>query len=142
NFDQPGGGVTGISLANMEKLEVRASNHYDSFAVASTLATTPVEIKAGDGDDKIRTGNMDLLAGKGTDHGEGGTDTFTIDDTTAGSNRNYVLNTDKVAQGATTITLDTLEGLTINAPDQDNNIFDVQSASAAMPLTLTGGSQF
>jgi Ca2+-binding RTX toxin-like protein len=140
NFDQPLGVATGMSLANMENLEVRASKDDNSFYVASTLATTPVEIKAGDGDNTIRTGNMDLLAGKVTVHGEGGTNSLIINDTSAAGPRNYVLNTDSVKQGATTVALDTLSSVEIDAPNQVNT-FDVQSADPLMPLTLKGGTK-
>src|SRR5262249_6917881 len=58
----------------------------------------------------------------------------------ATTDRNYVINTKTVSQGAATITLDTLDGLTINADNNSTvNTFDVQSATAALPLTLNGG---
>jgi Ca2+-binding RTX toxin-like protein len=139
NFGQPLGLETSVSLADMENLEIRAGNDDDSFFVASTLATTPVEIKAGDGDNTIRTGNMDLLAGLVTVHGEGGTNSLVINDTSATGPRNYVLNTDSVKQGATTIALDTLSSLEIDAPNQVNT-FDVQTSTSLMPLTLNGGT--
>lgn len=134
-------GVESVSSASMEKLDLRASNHRDTISVNSTLADTTVKIEAGDGDDTISTGNMDLLGGTVTVQGEEGTDTLTIDDTSAASKRNYVLTTDTVAQGSAVVTLDSLEGgLTINAPDRVNT-FDVQSATALMPLTLNGGTR-
>src|SRR5262249_26481332 len=40
----------------------------------------------------------------------------------------------------TTITLDTLDGMTIQAPNNMVNTFEVQSMNALMPLTLTGGT--
>jgi hypothetical protein len=139
NFDQIIGMGPGVSLANMENLELRAGKDDDSFFVASTLATTSVEIKAGDGDNTIRTGNMDLLPGQVTVHGEGGTNSLIINDTSATGPRNYVLNTDSVKQGATTIALDTLSSLEIDAPNQVNT-FDVQTSTSLMPLTLNGGT--
>jgi Ca2+-binding RTX toxin-like protein len=84
---------------------------------------------------------MDNLAGGLTVNGEGGTDTLTINDGLAAKGRSYVINTDKVSQGAAAITLDSLEGLTINAANGAArvNTFDVQSTTALMPLTLNGG---
>src|SRR5262249_33648904 len=104
---------------NVERLELDASNQNDTIDVNSTLATTPAEIYAGDGDDRFHVGNMDLLAGKLTVHGEGGaSNTLTIADSSATSNRNYVLNSGSVVQGTTTIALDTLQGVTIIPPNQ------------------------
>jgi hypothetical protein len=137
NFSGTTLGEVTVSSANMGKLELRTSNHGDTITVNSTVAATPVEIKAGDGDDTISAGDMDLLAGPVTVRGEDGTDTFTINDTGAASSRNYVLNTDSVVQGTTSVTLDALEGLTINGSNK-GSAFDVQSASADMSLTLNG----
>jgi Ca2+-binding RTX toxin-like protein len=127
------------SGTNVEEMDVNASNQSDTIGVNNTLDGTALVIHADDGDDTVSVGNMDLLAGDLTIAGKQGTDTLTITDT-ASNNRNYVLNTDTVSQGATTITLDTLEGLTINAPYNQDNSFDVQSTTALMPLTLNGGS--
>jgi hypothetical protein len=128
-----------VSGTNVERLELDASNQSDIIKVNSTLAATPVEIHAGNGDDRFRVGNLDPLAGKLTLKGEGGNDVLTITDTGT-TNRNYVLNTNSVKQGATTIALGTLEGLTIVPPNQDNT-YTVQSMTADMPLTLNGGTK-
>src|SRR5262249_46511895 len=125
--------------SSVEGLESDASNLNDIIKVNSTLAATPVEIHAGNGDDRFRVGNLDPLAGKLTLKGEGGNDVLTITDTGT-TNRNYVLNNDSVKQGATTIALGTLAGLAIIPPNQ-NNTYTVQSMTDAMPLTLNGGAK-
>jgi Ca2+-binding RTX toxin-like protein len=119
--------------------DLNASDQNDAIMVNSTWAATPVEINAGAGDDSISTGNMDLLAGKLTVHGEGGKDTLTINDTAARTNRNYVITSDTVKQGAHAVSMDTLEGVTIAAPDKVNT-FLVQDMTGYLPLTLKGGS--
>src|SRR5262249_38837802 len=108
--------------------------------VTSVLKGAPVVINAGDGNDNVSVGNMDGLADGLTVKGELGSDTLTVNDFGATTDRNYVINTKKVSQGAATITLDSLDGLTINADNHSKvNTFDVQSATAAIPLTLNGG---
>jgi hypothetical protein len=138
-------GFVQYSSTNVEELDVNGSNQSDTYGVQSTQAGTKVVISAGDGNDSVSTlFNLDDLAGGLTVKGDGGIDTLTLNDGLAPSSRYYAINTGTVSQGSTVVTLgDSLEGgLIINAPSKDNNIFDVQSASAAMPLTLNGGSQF
>ncbi len=130
-----------VNSTNMERLDLVASNQNDTISVASTPAATAVDIDAAGGNDGIFVGNMDLLAGKLTVRGEGGADALTITDTAAATGRNYVVNSDSVQQGATTIALDTLEGVTIKAPNRVNT-FDVQSTLNTMPLAFVGGSSF
>ncbi len=144
----PIGTAVPVNYSNMEGVVLNASNQDDAISVASTLAATPVEVNAGGGADKITLGNLDLIKSKLTVRGEAGSDTLTVDDHTATAKRNYVINTDslKLNQGTSTVdvaSLDSLEGLTIKAPNQANAqavTFDVQSMSGSMPLTLVGGS--
>jgi hypothetical protein len=127
-----------VSSTNMERLDVVASNQSDTITVNSTVAPTAVDVDAGDGDDAILVGNMDRMAGKLTVRGEGGADSLTINDTAAATGRAYVINTDSVQQGTTTVGMD-VENLTINAPNQFNS-FTVQSTDTFTTLNLHGGT--
>jgi hypothetical protein len=131
---------TTVNYSNMESLGFTASDQGESISVGSTPVGATVEVDASGGDDTITVGNsLDLIKGKLIVHGDAGHDTMTITDTGAARNRNYVITTDSVTQGNTTIALGSLEGLKIKAPNKVNT-FDVRSMNGDMPLTFVGGT--
>jgi hypothetical protein len=90
-------GSVRMNTTNVEELDVDASNQSDSIGVGATLADTRVVINAGDGNDEVSVGNPDLLASSVDVNGEDGIDTLTINDGLATSNRNFVINSNKVS---------------------------------------------
>jgi Ca2+-binding RTX toxin-like protein len=126
---------------NAESLVLYASDQADVIELTSTHDQTPVVINAGAGDDFVSAGDsMDVLRGRLTVNGQGDDDTLNVQDSGAAAGRTYVIDTDSVTQGSTTIDLAGLEALVIDAPDQANT-FRVESASSAMSLVLFGGGQ-
>jgi hypothetical protein len=129
------------SSSNVEEVDLNTSDQSDTIGVSSVPAGTTLVINARAGDDTVTVNSMDLLAGSLFVNGQDGTDTLIVDDRLATTDRNYVINTDKVSQGAATVNLDTLEGLTIEASNNNKaNSFDIQSTNALMPLTIVGGT--
>lgn len=129
-----------LKSEDIESIDLNASNQGDAISIGAVAANTEVEVNAGGGNDAITFGkSMDLVKGKLTVRGQAGTDTLTIDDRDATTDRTYEVNTASVKQGDSQIGVTTLEGLTIQAPNKENT-FDVLSASVAMALTFTGGT--
>jgi Ca2+-binding RTX toxin-like protein len=138
---------TGSSLSlvrmvgsDVESEVLKTSSQPDTIGVSGTLTGTQVEIDAGNGNDQISVDNMDLLEGSLNLQGEGGSDAVTIDDRLSAIGHNYVINSTKVSQGSTTVTMGGMEGMTIEAPNQVNT-FTVQSMNAPMPLNLVGNTE-
>src|SRR5262249_10285383 len=128
------------SSTNVEEVDLNTSDQNDAIGVSSVPAGTTLVINARAGDDTVTVSSMDQLAGSLFVHGQDGTNTLIVDDRLATADRSFDIYTDKVSQGAATVNFDTVEGLTIEASNNDkNNSFTVKSTTALMPITVVGG---
>jgi hypothetical protein len=140
SIDRPFFGI--INYAGVESATLNAGSAGSAFAVNSTLATTPLTLNAGDGNDVITlgAGNLDALPGAVTVNGEAGAaDSIVINDSGNNFNDTYTVTYFQVMRtifGG--LEYGTVEGLTLNAEFGDNTI-NVHSSLAACPISVNAG---
>jgi hypothetical protein len=133
----------GLTYSNATSLRLLGQAGNNTFNINSTLATTPVTIEAGTGNDHtvlaFPTGNLNSIAGAVTVNGGAGNDTVTLWDDLSATGRGYSITSTQVTGGFGGLTYSGLTGLFVNGGG-GNDWFDVGSALAATPVTINAGA--
>src|SRR5262249_32316750 len=115
------GGVAVIVYHEVEQLTLNAGAAADGVVVLGTVASTPVTLNMGGGDDVVnvatRTGSsLDRIASTVTINGEAGTDSILLNDQTDANANSYVVTATGVTRNNLQIlSYATVESLTLNA---------------------------
>jgi Ca2+-binding RTX toxin-like protein len=154
-------GSTILNYATVESLTLNAGAFADTVNVQSTLASTPVTLKMGGGDDTVNIGSagnsLDPILGAVTVDGQAGSDRLTLNDQGQSSYHDYTVTATTVSRnGAALVTYVGTENLTVNAGSPpiifiasatpsvvlDQNHFVVKSTSANTTLNGLGDTLF
>ncbi|MDB5309404.1 MAG: hypothetical protein JWO38_3606 [Gemmataceae bacterium] len=138
-------GIATIGYTTVESLALNTSTNADVINIQSTLATTPVTVNAGGGDDTVIVGNAGsldgILGGMNVVGGGGANDQLIVDDSANPAAHAFtVTGTTVTRDGIATIAYDTTsEFLTVNG-GTGGNTFDVLSTSVDTTINSGTGS--
>ena len=139
-----------ITYGGMEDMIVDGSTSAPIYYnVTSTLATTPLAINAGAGNDTFNVtlsavspvyGYQDTLQGALTINGGTGVDQLNVLDTVDPFSDTYTITSSTVARSfSALITFASVEGLTIDG-GSGNVTYDVENTASVTPVTIQGGA--
>jgi Ca2+-binding RTX toxin-like protein len=139
--DRTGAGT--ITYANAEALIVNAATLGDTVNVLSTLATTPVIVNGGTGDDTFNVGNaansLDDIVGQLDVNGDGDTDVLNLNDNDDADANTYDIEATKVSRtGGVLVNYTTVETLNVNAGD-GADVLNILTTSVLTNLTGNDG---
>ena len=146
NTTQVQGGASSTTYSSLESIVFNGIGLNDTFNVTALASTTAVTLNGGDGNDTFNIGSslvfqgLNNILGGVTINGEVGTgDVVTLIDQTDLLTRDYTITPTTFARSSSfgTLSYGTIEGLTLNASANVNNI-NIAGTAAATPVTVNG----
>jgi hypothetical protein len=146
NTTQVQGGASSTTYTSLENITFNGIGLNDTFNLTALASTTNATLNGGDGNDIFNIGNslvfqgLSNVLGGVTINGDAGTsDVVTLIDQTDLLTRDYTITPTTFARSSNfgSLSYGTVEGLTLNASANVNNI-NVAGTAAATPLTVNG----
>jgi hypothetical protein len=134
----------GLTYKNAEALNVFGSYGQDTFNMLGSLASTPITLYAGTGNDVVNVGSttssLDAIQGALNLNDQAGTDVLNFNDQAASTGHVYTLNGGSLARsGAATVTFGSFERVNLTASSHDDSLV-LQGLPAGVTMNLDMGA--